>query len=163
MATSAIYSTYIFFLFLLIHCLVWNLSRNQKLGLYQIFLVMLSTLFIMLIFNNIFFQFDLDTYLTVSLYFALSVLYLHFYVGITRSVSIRMLGELFQAQGHKMTYTKLENVYSMEFMLEHRLTTLVDHGWLKTDGTYYQCTKKGALIAKSQLLMKALYLIEQTG
>ena len=163
MLLSSAYAVSIFLLFLLLHCLVWNFSKKKNLGIYLILVIQLSTLSIMIIINHIFFTFDLDKYLTISLYFALAIVYLHFYVGITRSVSIRMLGELFQAQDHQMTYDELENVYSMEFMLNHRLATLLDHGWLENDGMCYKCTKKGLLMAKLQLVMKKLYILGQTG
>ena len=162
MMTTVTYSVCVFLFFLLIHCLVWNISKKQTLGLYQILIVMLSTLFISTIINNVFSLFPLDIYLMTSVYFALGIIYLHFYVGITRSVSVRMLGELCRAKDHQMTFDEMEKSYSMDFMLEHRLATLVDHGWLINDRGY-QCTKKGTLLAKSQLLMKKIYKIKQTG
>jgi len=157
------YSAGSFILFLLVHCLTWNLINKHNLGVYQILKIMLSTFIFMIVVNRFYFVFDLDIYLSISSYCALGLLYLHFYVGITRSVSIRLLGELTQAQGHLLTCDELERVYSMEFMLEHRLATLVDHGWLENNGVYYKCTKKGIMIAKIQLVMKGLFRIEQTG
>ena len=163
MMISVAYSVGVFLLFFTIHFIVWNLNKSQNLGVYHLLTIMLSTLIVMIGFNLTLFLFELDIYLTIAVYGALDILYLHFYVGITRSVSIRMLGELSKAHNHQMSYDDLEKVYSLAFMLKHRLTTLEEHGWLENDGKYFKCTQKGVRIAKLQLAMKNLFLTKQTG
>jgi hypothetical protein len=91
------------------------------------------------------------------------MLYLHFYVGIDRSVSVRILGELIKARNRRLSLKELEAIYTREDMFKPRIELLVDKKWLiQRDGNYH-CTAKGKYISMLAIYLKKLYSLESTG
>lgn len=163
MLNSIIFIIVIFTLFLFFHLVIWRFHVNHSYGVYHILILQFFILVFSITCNNITSIIDIDNYFVSSSYLMLIMLYLHFYVGITRSVSIRILGEILSAKELSMSLDSIEKIYPAKYMLQHRLETLVDHGWLSFDNEQYTCTDKGRMIANGELLMKYIYTINQTG
>lgn len=102
-------------------------------------------------------------WVSVPLFSFAVMAYLHFYVGIDRSVSIRILGELVKGQKPQMTVKELAVLYPRETMVAHRLETLVAYRWLSYSGGNYCVTKKGTMLAFVYQMVKRLYDLEETG
>lgn len=99
----------------------------------------------------------------VPVYACAVMAYLHWYVGIVRSVSVRIMGELLLASTHTLARSALAERYAPEGMVAHRLETLADHGWLTRDGAAYVVTPRGARLARADRFFVRLYALRQTG
>lgn len=74
---------------------------------------------------------------TVCVQAFLLMLYLHFYVGVDRSVSLRILHELAIAPERTLTAGQLEQVYPRRYMFEHRIALLTQKSWLHEESGRY--------------------------
>jgi len=102
-------------------------------------------------------------WVSCPLYMVFIMVYLHFYLGVDRSVSIRILGELYKAKDRRMDFGNLQLKYPKEYMIKHRIELLVKNNYLIRGDETYSCTTKGRSIAKFNLFLKKLYLLEITG
>lgn len=156
-----------FILFLSSHLILWQTSFIQKKGV--ILLTKLSFVsYLLVYFLFIFFDFTLfiipeHYWLSLPFYLFLVMLYFHFYVGFDRSVSIRLLGELAKSPKGGMKMKEIQERYSLARMLKPRLDMMVSHHWLKKKNGFYECTKKGALLARLTLFVQTLYHLDNTG
>ncbi len=96
-------------------------------------------------------------------YAFLVMLYFHFYFGMDRSVSVRILGELAQAATGRLTMSQLDGVYSKRGMIRLRLDVLVAKGHLELVNGCYQCTPKGRRLVRFALAGKKVYNLDITG
>jgi len=93
----------------------------------------------------------------------LIMLYLHFYVGIDRSVSIRILGELVQSGDGRLALEELDAVYSGEEMLRHRVELLVQRRWLIREDGLCRCSAKARRLVRMSRCLQRLYGIDISG
>ena len=106
-----------------------------------------------------FINYNIYSHIWVScpLYLFAIILYLNFYIGIDRSVSIRILIEILKKDNKKLEEKNLDGLYSQEYMIQSRLSLLVEKGFLEEiDGNYIP-TKKGAFFAKFAILTRKIY------
>lgn len=152
-------------LFLAIHFVLWRISKISKgvrsliaiaVGSYMIGTIVLAEW----IDNQLL---GLTLWVSTPMYLFSVMGYLHFYVGIDRSVSVRILGELVKNHRGQMTMAEFAEIYPQEAMVAHRLDTLVAAGWFEYDGKYYNVTKKGKLLAKLARILQRFYKLEITG
>ncbi len=92
----------------------------------------------------------------------LLALYLQLYLGMLRSVSLRILGEL-SAQGGTLTRETLDASYSPQVMLDGRLAWMVDRGWLDRDDSDYRLTDSGRRVLALRRPFVALMVEGPTG
>lgn len=102
-------------------------------------------------------------WVSASFYSLLLLLYLHFYSGILRSVSVRILEALVNSKKGKLTLHELDSVYSKSGMVEKRLSALVRNGWLNESDGRYTCEPKGVRFARLASLLARVYGLEKTG
>lgn len=97
-----------------------------------------------------------------SCHFFLIMLYLHLYVGIDRSVSVRIMNELLMTQDKSLTLAQLEKVYPQQEMFEHRVRLMVKNGWLKETSSGFELTQKSKWLARMTIFLRSLYGLKQT-
>jgi len=85
------------------------------------------------------------------------MLYLHFYMGIDRSVSIRLMGDILNVTDQKLNINMLKDAYSEEYMVAPRLDLLENSGFIKKINDEYICTNKGRVLAKCALMIRRIY------
>ena len=100
---------------------------------------------------------------SLSVHLFLGVTYFHFYYGVDRSLSVRMLGVLTRAEQGRLGVTELKALYSKEDMIRRRLNILVEHGWLVERDGAYSCTAKARRIARLARLGARIYRVEAAG
>lgn len=152
-------------LFLVIHLLVWRLQFNFQNAVlllaaigglaYPLVVVSFHLLEIM----------GASTHIWIScpMHFWGVLLYIEFYMGIDRSVSIRILGELVRARGGELRLQELEQVYSKEYLLNSRLGFLTQAGYLSECTGAYSCKPKGVVVARFVIAWQRLYGLKTTG
>ena len=85
------------------------------------------------------------------------MLYLQFYMGIDRSVSIRLMGDILKAPNQKLKIKFVKDAYLNEQMVVPRLDLLEDKGYIKKLDGEYICNNKGKILAKCALIVLSLY------
>jgi len=93
----------------------------------------------------------------------LIVLYFHFYFGVDRSLSIRILQELVESDTGSVTLEQLDAVYPKQDMVSRRVAVLVNKGYLEPRDAAYACTPRGRVLVRLALLGKRLYNLSATG
>ncbi len=89
--------------------------------------------------------------------------YLHLYVGIDRSVSVRILGELYQAPGQALAWPELTRRYSPHEMFQPRLDLMVANHWLTRQDGWYACTPRVARLARLTRTLQRIYGLNNIG
>mgnify|MGYP001596586776 FL=1 len=152
-------------LFFGIHIIVWQFKSKKGKGLILITVISAFSYLLVVVFHNFYLKYGLKehVWVTCPIVMFFIMLYLHFYVGMDRSVSIRILGELVNSKSRKLSFKELDVLYPKEQMFKSRLDLLVDKNWLvRGDGKYY-CSKKGRCISRFVIYLKKIYSLETTG
>lgn len=102
-------------------------------------------------------------FVSLPLYLLFIMLYMHFYVGIDKSVSIRLLGELLRNENQSMTLVDIESLYPPGEMVIKRLDLLAEKGFLAVKDGKYECTEKGKIFSRSVKAVQRLYSLAITG
>lgn len=89
--------------------------------------------------------------------------YLHFYYGVLRSVTVRLLGELWKLQGGPVPIQTLQRGYSPDELLDIRLQSLVDAQWVSLRDGHYVLESRGCRVARFAHWLKRLYHLEVSG
>jgi hypothetical protein len=94
----------------------------------------------------------------------LTVLYMHLYVGVDRSVSLRILGEVLQRPDATLSREALRRTYPPEEMFRHRVDLLVRKAWLREgpDGRL-MCAPTGRRAARLTAWLHRLYGMPVSG
>lgn len=151
--------------FFMLHIIVWRIKGNSPKGVFLIIIfAVISYAFSAFVIGS---RFNLKLYshiwTSAPLFAFMIMMYLHFYVGIDRSVSVRILGELLLSDDRTLAIEELNAVYSGEDMVRHRVDLLVDKGWLSEDNGQYKCTSKAQFLVRTTILAQKLYGINVSG
>ncbi len=76
------------------------------------------------------------------------------FYAIRRSVSIRITIELKKAGAGGLAREEFDPVYPIDEMVNERLKTMVEAGWLAQEGKYFKVTPKGKKLARIFSLMR---------
>ena len=154
-----------FVLFFLLHVMLWQNESIKFRGVYLLTKIAVISYVLVAVISQYFIGLSIQDHLWVSgpLHFCLLMLYMHLYVGIDKSISIRILGELVNNPTKTLTWKKLIEIYQPQQMVETRLTLLVEKRWLKNENRRYQCLPKAVRLVKINLFFKKLFQIEKTG
>ncbi len=98
----------------------------------------------------------------IPLFAFLVLAYLHLYVGLYRSLSVRILGELWEAGG-VLSDAELDDRYPLEWMFSSRLELLVRKRWLEERDGKYRCRPKARVVASAYSFLRNLYGVRQAG
>lgn len=101
--------------------------------------------------------------MTLPTYYCLIILYAHLYIGLLKSVSIRIIEELYSSSKFKMTKNEIDNIYPVREMVLSRLSLLEENNWIKEENGSYKCLKKAIIIAKVNLFLHKIYRLKNTG
>jgi hypothetical protein len=148
-----------------LHILIWQNERIQYRGVYLMLKTTMVSYLIVVILGVYMFDLPLLDHVWVSgpLHFCLFMLYTHLYVGIDKSVSVRIMGELLTRPQKILTWEELEYLYSPQKMAQPRLNLLVEKGWLREENGKYECLSKAKKLVKLNLFVKNMFLLKQTG
>lgn len=97
------------------------------------------------------------------IYAFLVMTYFHFYFGLDRSVSVRILGELVQAPGGRLSLEELDRIYPKRAMVTSRMDVLVAKGHVVIEQGWYRCTAKGLRYVRFALYGRRLYNLDASG
>jgi len=148
-------------IFLVAHVIVWQFETIENRSVKLIVLVSAFTYLATIVIYLYSLQVAILSHFWVSFpfYAFMMMLYTHFYMGIDRSVSIRILGEtiLLDPEDYQITLNELEKPYSKQDIVKTRLDLLVLRGFLlERDGKYY-CSTKGKILSNAGIFSQKLY------
>jgi len=152
-------------LFLSLHYVLWQYLAVERKGVFFITGVAVCS-YVLTIFGVwVFFSLSLQIHLCTSgpLFMLLLMGYLHLYVGIERSVSVRILGELVLVEKNQLTLENLHEIYPHNYMIRHRVDLMVETNWLNKNGGQYIATPKGERLSRVAIFLKKCYAMEVTG
>lgn len=156
--------TFSFLLFLLIHFCLWQLKKGLR-GVY--FLVIIAIFCFMITHYLFLFYFNLEIEMNVwnygPLHFSLTMIYLHLYVGIDRSVSIRILGEIYKHNKKILKFSDLSSFYRPSRMISKRVDLLVKKGFLLEENGKYCCLSSARYLSIMNIWLRKIYLLKYTG
>lgn len=148
---------YSFLVYMAAHLMFW---RKARLGFSHLAMLAFLVLLVFLALGPLKSAEELTGFSGYFLFF--SMLYWHWYVGVDRSVSIRILNEL-RAQPAGLSLEDIDKIYSAESMFEHRLQLMAKNGWLRENGARYSLTPKADRLARWTNLLRRVYNIRQAG
>ena len=163
--TLVLFSILVNIIFFVLHCFVWRFKKNNspKLILLSIIFIVTYSMLCLLFFH--FFNMNVNNHfwLTAPTSVCIFILYLHFYIGMLKSVSLRIMSEIIVRNEMKINISELKKIYSFEKMVEPRLNLLVANKWLKIKNNKYYCTKLSRYIALINLFFHKLFCLKITG
>ena len=92
----------------------------------------------------------------------LLMLYLHFYVGVDRSVSVRVLHELLDQPGHELSAQALAERYPQSEMFAARVDLMVKHEWIREERGQFFVTAKSRILVLPTEILRRLYDLRET-
>jgi len=152
-------------LLLVLNLVIWQWLAPERKGIFLISGIAITSYGLTICMGKIFFDLHPLAHLWTSGPFFMLLLmgYLHLYVAIERSVSIRILGELALANENKLTLQNLHEIYSHDYMIRHRVDLMTQTNWLiKKDGKYV-CAPKGKALSQAAIFLKNCYRMKVTG
>ncbi len=152
-------------LFLSLHLILWQWLSPERKGVFFIVGVAMTSYGLMVVGGWMFLNLSPQMHLWISgpLFMLLLMGYLHLYVGIERSVSVRILGELVLAEKHQLTLENLHKIYPHDYMIRHRVDLMVETNWLIEKDRKYICAPKGQSLSRVAIFLKKCYGMELTG
>ncbi len=84
----------------------------------------------------------------LMLYIFLFLGYCQFYFIVDRSISVRVMIEIDNADGERLSYDDIMRVYSFHGILRRRLDHMLEDRFLVKEGEFYRNTSKGRAEAK---------------
>jgi len=153
-----------FSIFLLLHVIIWRMVNGYR-GIILILLTSIAAfIFTYYILANYFLGLLLpEIWMTAPLFYCLIMLYSHLYVGILKSVSIRIIEELYYSDGFAMDKDKIDEIYSTKEMILSRLSLLRESNWIIKEDGEYKCLNKAIFTVKINLFLHKIYRLNNTG
>jgi hypothetical protein len=154
-----------FALFALLHVVIWHFRLAGNRGVFLIVKVAIVCYPATAVLNWWLADITWSSLVWVSapVFMFMIMAYLHLYVGVDKSVSIRILGELITEGRDRMPLEELDRIYPAASMVEPRLEVLVEKKWLGKNGEKYFCDSRGRQIGRFALWLKKIYALETTG
>jgi len=151
-----------FIVFLLLHLIIWR-NRDSYRGVNLILIISVIAYSITIFLISFYSQSVIKIWMTLPTYYCLIILYAHLYIGLLKSVSIRIIEELYSSSKFKMTKNEIDNIYPVREMVLSRLSLLEENNWIKEENGSYKCLKKAIIIAKVNLFLHKIYRLKNTG
>jgi len=154
-----------FFSFLVVHIAAWQVLAPERKSVALLSTLALAAYPASIVFCEFVFDLAVWQHLWTSLpcFAFLVVVYFHFYFGVDRSLSIRILQELVESDTGFVTLEQLDAVYPKQDMVSRRVAVLLDKGYLEPRDAAYACTPRGRVLVRLALLGKRLYNLSATG
>lgn len=151
-----------FFIFIFIHIV---LNKFRIFGsLNPIFVFSLSLINFFLIYI-LFIGLSIDKNILSFLIFhiTLVMLYFHLFIGILKSVSVRVLIEILSSKENSLSFEKLNSIYSYSDLVNERITLLLKKKWVLNNNNVLKCSKKGKVLVRINLFLLKIYRIKNSG
>ncbi len=154
-----------FLFFLLVHVLVWQNDSIKYRGIYLMWKIAALSYVAMSSLGLLVYSFSINEHMWTSgpLNFCLVICYMHLYVGVEKSISIRIIGELVKDPSKTLTLNELEKTYSPKKMVKPRLKLLSEKKWLLEENGKYHCLKTAEKLVKINIFLKKPFLLGKTG
>lgn len=165
MLFSILFSIIIFVLFFFLEISLRLLNLRKTISPFNIFILSNIFFIIVSIISNLFFFKELlfDRYLVSFIYYNLyTIFYLHLFIGIAKSVSLRSMDEIYYFK-QKMTIDELKKAYSQKDFFDHRIELLIKNKWLIEKDNIIRCSNKALFLVKINLFFLKLFKISDTG
>ncbi len=162
---SLLFSLLSFFIFLLFEIILRQINLRKTLSPINILIFALLFYFIISITFNIFvFYNPIERYLISLLYFLLyAVLYLHLFIGLSKSVSLRIIDEINYSSLKQLSLFELNKLYSEDDFFYKRVDLMIENNWLINNKNHLVCSSKGTLLVKLNIFFLDLYKIKNSG
>jgi len=162
--STTLFSLLAFALFFSDHVILWRVSGAGVKGVKMIILLAVASYVAVAIIHYFLLNnFVVEHYAALPFFAFLMMAYLHLYVGVDRSVSIRVLGELYVAVDGRLSLDELRKNYSGDHMIRHRVELMVNEKWLEEANGFFRVSRKAALLARITIALKKLYGIDMGG
>ena len=153
-----------FAFFMLLHVIIWRMIDGYR----GITLIMLTSLVAIIFTYYVLADYILGQPLpgilmTAPLFYCLIMLYSHFYVGVLKSVSIRIIEELYSAENFSMNRGQIDEIYSSEEMIISRLMLLENMEWIMKENGKYKCLNKAIFTVRINIFLHKIYRLNNTG
>lgn len=162
--STVLFSFLAFALFFSDHVFLWRAAGAGVKGVKMLVILAVSAYIMVAIIQHFLLsRFALEHYAALPLFAFLVMAYLHLYVGVDRSVSIRVLGELCNTPDGRINLDELRKRYSGDHMVRRRVELMVREKWLVKKDNLFYCTKKAAWLARMTIVIQKFYGIEGGG
>jgi len=157
-------SFFSFIIFLFFHIIIWRILKG-----YRGIILIIAISIISYSFTHYFLVTQIiltsrpEFWMSAPLFYCLIMLYSHFYVGMLKSVSIRIIEELFESEGFAMDLDEINEIYPAREMILSRLSLLEEKNWISKEGIEYKCLKKATFTVKINLFLHKIYRLNNTG
>ena len=153
-----------FTIFLFLHIVIWRMIDGYR----GIILILITSIISYILTNYILEAYLLgsltpEIWMTAPLFYCLIMLYSHFYVGVLKSVSIRIIEELYRAENLSMSRDQIDEIYSSEEMILSRLLLLENKEWIIKENGKYKCLNKAIFTVRINLFLHKIYRLNNTG
>ena len=154
-----------FILLFSLHVIISSQNYSHCKNPIFIFTLSIISFFTICLIFSLYFQIMMKNYFiySVSFYYAFVMIYMNLHAGIYKSVSIRILNELFFSKNKIMSFTELNEKYPQNDLVYNRLNLMVKNKWLTKLNNNYSCRAKAILIVRINLFFKKLYKLQDTG
>ena len=149
-------------IFATIHYILWKYNSKAYTSVDAVILIILfSILSYLTVITIVHFIFKVEVFshiwVSLPIMMFIMMLYLQFYMGIDRSVSIRLMGDILNSPNQKLKIKFVKDAYLNEQMVVPRLDLLEEKGYIKKLDGEYICNNKGKILAKCALIVLSLY------
>ena len=93
----------------------------------------------------------------------LVMIYFHLFIGILKSVSIRIINEVFKTKDRYIEFNNLNKIYSYNDLVNKRIDLLLENKWILKEGNNFICSNKGKLLVKINMYLLKLYNLKNSG
>ena len=151
-----------FFIFFFIHIVLNKFKVYGSLN--PIFVFSLSLINFILVYILLFgLIIDKNILSFLIFHITLVMLYFHLFIGILKSVSVRVLIEILNSKKNSLSFKKLNSIYSYNDLVNQRITLLLKKKWVINNNNVLKCSKKGKLLVKINLFLLKIYRIKNSG
>lgn len=90
-------------------------------------------------------------------------MYLHFIVGISKSVSLRIAYEIFFSKNKEISKSSLKTAYPLNELFYKRIDLLIANKWLISKNDDLSCSKKSELLVFISIFFRKILRIKASG
>mgnify|MGYP001196457532 FL=1 len=151
-----------FLIFVFVHIVLNKFKFYGTLNPIFIFILSILIFFILSLLFNLF-KIEKNYFLYLILHITIVMFYFHLFIGILKSVSVRILIEIIKSKKNYLTMLELNSIYSYSDLVENRIKLLLRKKWIIDNNNILSCTNKGRLLVKINLFFLKLYKIKNSG
>ena len=105
-----------------------------------------------------------ERYVVSFIYYLLYiVLYLHLFIGLLKSVSLRVMDEINKSSSGRLSLLELNELYTEKDFFYKRLELMQSNNWLESYQNKIRCSNKGIFLVKINIFFLNLYKIKNSG